>query len=249
METFVRWSFRWWASRVSILPMRHGNEYLWAHNLHTAQFRSYLWGMETLIYLKFSSYHSCFDPTYEAWKLIYLDHSPDLHIRFRSYLWGMETRLNSIWDHSKNCFDPTYEAWKQVGCIKHYVGVRSFDPTYEAWKRFYTTLTFLILPQLRSYLWGMETTLYFSLVKALSKFRSYLWGMETIPYREISLHPHRFRSYLWGMETKLTYHLFEFHPLFRSYLWGMETCSPLQFYRFLHLCFDPTYEAWKLRCL
>ena len=188
-------------------------------------FRSYLWGMEIshflseIFYVQLGS-----DPTYEAWKSLYVLLVLLLSLKFRSYLWGMEIDSSLLFVYWFASSDPTYEAWKclfpQQIChvcgivpilpMRHGNNQLSFlknsmycgsDPTYEAWK-----------------------LLWYSLGECefFPVFRSYLWGMEILQNRERSSHTREFRSYLWGMEM--------------SILW-IRSRSGLRS--------DPTYEAWK----
>ena len=122
-------------------------------------FLSYLWGMETPMFvfsqvvsswvlilpmrngnhsltLSFSIYLSSSYPTYEEWKPSNFLKYVFLSFKFLSYLWGMETLCN----RNESSFSPS----------------RSY-PTYEEWKPNFMLCSKVSKGTFLSYLWGMET--------------------------------------------------------------------------------------------
>jgi len=108
------------------------------YNHSVYQFLSYLWGMETFVFLiDFTKCNLCSYPTYEEWKRTYVrskvTQAPlgsyptyeewkltqssfaisNLRFSFLSYLWGMETFTYVAIVSAVFRSYPTYEEWKQ----------------------------------------------------------------------------------------------------------------------------------------
>ena len=155
---------------VLILPMRNGNiEALGNAVRRYSWFLSYLWGMETQVFVKY-----------------------DIHWTwFLSYLWGMETVYLVFFSYffqfvlilpmrNGNKFDIANDDWV-ISCSY---------PTYEEWKlasfkRLYMdTWIVLILPMRNGNLIILA-----NMVIWYHMFLSYLWGMETLHFsKRLLLH-------------------------------------------------------------
>ena len=170
---------------VLILPMRNGNlalnwflkvilmssyptyeewKLLFSNNcdIVSNMFLSYLWGMETNIYIKTRV---------------------GLDIPFLSYLWGMETSINSTYKPLRSISSyPTYEEWKLYQSWLLADNDKSSYPTYEEWK--HCENSFRTAWTISSYPTYEEWKLLISFIKPFQNisFLSYLWGMETMVF-------------------------------------------------------------------
>ena len=210
--------------RVSILPMRHGN---------------------SSFPVSCSLFTSCFDPTYEAWKLFFW------------YFYSTSFQVSIL---------PMRHGNGKLVLTPNLI-ILSFDPTYEAWKPGLDDKGVPRGTKFRSYLWGMETmrlVLHYqprtcvsilpmrhgnlpqvtSTGWPLSCFDPTYEAWKRSSWKTVWLFFWTFRSYLWGMETQHLVWGSLFSERFRSYLWGMETVSRWRESN-PDRGFDPTYEAWK----
>ena len=154
---------------VLILPMRNGNliSFALATLSWISAFLSYLWGMETHIFL--------------IWSIM-------LNSPFLSYLWGMETsQVRQTKKKRLLSSYPTYEEWKPYNKVIMVGRVsKGSYPTYEEWRTQLWRATEYRSHLFLSYLWGMETFLN-EYKDIYIKFLSYLWGMETLQTRTVYL--------------------------------------------------------------
>ena len=207
--------------------MRNGNPNKFVVAVSTAKFLSYLWGMETEMWLRYffnnvrsyptyeewkqflrlkifivwlSSY-----PTYEEWKLFFITLIMCYSKSFLSYLWGMETTFDfcHILDNSRVLILPMRNGNEDSArrSAAGWVGVLILPMrngnVLALTKYVPSSCSFL------SYLWGMETICLISIINLFTWFLSYLWGMETILTNRRLMGDRQFLSYLWGMETHL----------------------------------------------
>jgi len=164
---------------IHILPMRNWNDLSGYPSCLLCLFTSYLWGIETILFV----FNNSFD-----WE-------------FTSYLWGIETWLHILSPHPSGAFTSYLWGIETIELIRyiqpvtriHILPMRNWNCTHKWWA--------FSLYRFTSYLWGIETSINELPSSYNSIFTSYLWGIETTFQLVGSKNDETFTSYLWGIET------------------------------------------------
>ncbi len=214
---------------IYYLPMRNWNQCSCLVFPLQIPFTTYLWGIETLSKnaMQFKSKKIYYLPM-RNWNLY--ASLPSCPLAFNLLLTYEELKLNCIepddiadsfiyylpmrnWNSQKWLL----EVWLEH--LIYYLPMRN-------WNKQWTKMIKTIYTLFTTYLWGIETWIYYGTKARSKKFTTYLWGIETlICYGTKARSKNLLLTY---EELKLSNSLSlmpTIFPIFTTYLWGIETCK------------------------